>query len=93
MGFGFYRAFEGLTHRPQSSSFLGRPYRILNMDPQKQLLWGLWVGLGVFMACGVWGLEGSGVWGLGFGPYRACLQEFGAQRYSVGFLEFRVFGA
>ena len=33
----------GLTHRPQSSSFLGLPYRILNMNPKKELLWGLWV--------------------------------------------------
>ena len=32
-----------LTHRPQSSSFLGLPYRILNMNPKKELLWGLWV--------------------------------------------------
>ena len=31
------------THRPQRSSFLGLPYRILNMNPQKELLWGLWV--------------------------------------------------
>ena len=31
------------THRPQSSSFLGLPYRILNMNPTKELLWGLWV--------------------------------------------------
>ena len=27
----------------QSSSFLGLPYRILNMNPQKELLWGLWL--------------------------------------------------
>ena len=33
-----------LTHRPQSSSVLGSPYRILNMNPKKELLWGLWVG-------------------------------------------------
>ena len=33
------------THRPQSSSFLGLPCRILNMNPQKELLWGLWVVL------------------------------------------------
>ena len=33
-----------LTHRPQSSSFLGLPYRILNMNPKTELLWGLWVG-------------------------------------------------
>ena len=32
-----------VTHRPQSSSFLGLPYRILNMNPKKELLWGLWV--------------------------------------------------
>ena len=31
------------THRPQSSSFLGLPYRIVNMNPKKELLWGLWV--------------------------------------------------
>ena len=31
------------THRHQSSSFLGFPYRILNMNTQKELLWGLWV--------------------------------------------------
>ena len=33
----------GLTHRPHSSSFLGLPYRILNMNPKKELLRGLWV--------------------------------------------------
>ena len=32
-----------LTHRPHSSSFLGLPYRVLNMNPKKELLWGLWV--------------------------------------------------
>ena len=35
----------GFTHRPHSSSFLGLPYRILSMNPQKELLWGLWVGI------------------------------------------------
>ena len=34
---------HALTYRPQSSSFLGLPYRILNMNPKKELLWGLWV--------------------------------------------------
>ena len=38
LGFGF-------TDRPHSSSFLGLPYRILNMNPNKELLWGLWVVL------------------------------------------------
>ena len=36
---------EGLnnqhTHRSQSSSLWGLPYRILNMNPNKELLWGL----------------------------------------------------
>ena len=31
------------THRPLSSSFLGLPYRILNMNQKKELLRGLWV--------------------------------------------------
>ena len=31
------------TQRPQSSSFLGLPYRILYMNPKKELVWGLWV--------------------------------------------------
>ena len=31
------------THVPLSSSFLGLPYRILNMNPKKELLRGLWV--------------------------------------------------
>ena len=34
----------GFTHRPLSSSFLGLPYRILNMNHKKELLRGLWVG-------------------------------------------------
>ena len=29
------------THRLHSSSFLGLPYRILNMSPKKELLWSL----------------------------------------------------
>ena len=44
---GWGSVWEGFvakaTHRPQSSSFWGLPYRILNMNPQKELLWGLWV--------------------------------------------------
>ena len=31
------------THRPLSSSFLGLPYRILNMNHEKELVRGLWV--------------------------------------------------
>ena len=31
------------TRRPHSSSFLALPYRILYMNPKKELLWGLWV--------------------------------------------------
>ena len=32
-----------LTHRPLSSSFLGLPYRLLNIRHKKELLRGLWV--------------------------------------------------
>ena len=32
-----------LTQRPLSSSFLGLPYRILNINNKKELLRGLWV--------------------------------------------------
>ena len=32
-----------LTHRLHSSSFLGIPYRIPNINPKKELLWSLWV--------------------------------------------------
>ena len=35
----------GFTHRPRSSSFLGLPYRILNLNHKKELLRGLWVEL------------------------------------------------
>ena len=31
-----------VTHRPQSSSFLGLVFRILYGNPKKELLWGLW---------------------------------------------------
>ena len=33
------------TQRPQSRSFWGLPRRILNLNPQKELLWGLWVSI------------------------------------------------
>ena len=35
----------GFTHRPLSSSFLGVPYRVLNISHKKELLGGLWVGV------------------------------------------------
>ena len=40
------------THRLHSSSFLGLPYRILYMNPKKELLWSLWVGLKLVWASG-----------------------------------------
>ena len=46
----------GFTHRPLSSSFLGLPYRILNINHKKELLRGLWVGFWgalVFLPCHV----------------------------------------
>ena len=33
------------THRPLSSSFLGLPYRILNINHKEELLRGLWVAV------------------------------------------------
>ena len=36
------------THRPLSSSFLGLPYRILNINHKKELFGGLWVGFREF---------------------------------------------
>ena len=33
------------THRPLSSSFLGLPYRFVNINHKKELLRGLWVSL------------------------------------------------
>ena len=33
-----------IGHRPLSSSFLGLPHRILNINHNKELLRGLWVG-------------------------------------------------
>ena len=40
--------FLGLTHRLLSSSFVGLPYRILNMNHKKALLRSSWVGVGVW---------------------------------------------
>ena len=38
------RSFPDVAnHRPQSSSFLGLPYRILNINHRKELLRDLWV--------------------------------------------------
>ena len=58
---GSWTALKGLgdTLRPQSSSFLGLPYRILNMKPKKELLWGLWVS---FRAQNLSGFGRSGCW-------------------------------
>ena len=68
---------HAIAHRPQSSSFLGLPYRILHMNPKKAPLWGLWVILfshffqgyglrlvllGLDLGFGVWGLWLRGVW-------------------------------
>ena len=35
--------YNDYTHRLLGSSFLGLPYRILNMNPKKELLRSLWV--------------------------------------------------
>ena len=53
LGFGLQGLCSGFdeqyTHRPQSSSFLGLPYRILNMNPKKELFWSLWVGTAIWV--------------------------------------------
>ena len=56
-----------LTHRLHSSSFLGLPYRILYMNPKKELLWSLWVGLKLVWASG---FNSHRLWGLGCGLYQ-----------------------
>ena len=38
-------ALMGFSHRLLSSSFLGLPYRLLNLIHKKELLRGLWVAL------------------------------------------------
>ena len=40
---GFFACYW-VTHRPLSSSFLGLPYRILDISHKKELLRGLWAG-------------------------------------------------
>ena len=40
-----------VTRRPLSSSFLGLPYRILNIDHKKEPLRGLWVELRAWACC------------------------------------------
>ena len=52
------------TDRPLSSSFLGLPYRILNINHKKELLRGLWVGF-MGQRAAVW--FGEGLMGLGVG--------------------------
>ena len=42
LGFTFCTT-DSIDYPTQSSSFLGLPQRILNMNPQKELFWGLWV--------------------------------------------------
>ena len=51
----------GFTHRPLSSSFLWFMFRILEGNPKKELLRGLWVEFGV-LALGLQAL-GFGLWG------------------------------
>ena len=64
-----------------SSSFLGLPYRILNMKPKKELLWGLWVGL--------WGVE-LGNEAKGNAAYDLTLLGLRAEPADVQGLGFRV---
>ena len=43
LGRSFILVIYPHSHRLQSSSFLGLPYSILNMNHKKELLWSLWV--------------------------------------------------
>ena len=72
-----FRAFSGqptkvgdqYRYGPHGSAFLGLPYRILSMNPEKELLWGLWVAVG---------LHPSLKMGLGFSQlpfhFASCIQ-------------------
>ena len=57
---------QGFTHRPLSSSFLGLPYRILNINHKKELLRGLWAGVSTASIFSVYFV-------LGLGPH--CFQQ------------------
>ena len=45
---------SGYTHRLHSSSFLRLPYRLLNTNHKKELLWGLWVIIEVYYVNVMW---------------------------------------
>ena len=49
-----YYCCTGFTHRLQSSSFLGLPYRVLNINHKKELLWSLWVRNDCFLELQAW---------------------------------------
>ena len=77
---------SGSTHRPLSSSFLGLPYRILNINHKKELLRGLWVG---FMGLRSWSSVVF-VGGGGFvykGIYKGSIR--GSTRAGAGFMDLR----
>ena len=69
----------GFTHGLHSTSFLGFPYRILNINHKKELLRGPWVGFSVAQAFGLAGGRGQafGIFGargiFGFRVYAKCL--------------------
>ena len=63
--------YLGCTHRPLSSSCLGLPYRVRNINHKKELLRGLWIWLRV---------QSSGYFGVGFEGTKVQ----GSGRRSVG---------
>ena len=66
------KRFIGLTHRPLGSSFLGLPFRIVNINHKKELLRGLWVGQKLGVGSVLW-LGAVGVsWDVGM-PYSRWL--------------------
>ena len=56
-----HRGQRGSTHRPHSSSFLGLP------NPKKELLWGLWLLVGVLRISDMFVLFPFEVLSFGFG--------------------------
>ena len=68
---GFIGCF---THRPLSSSFLGLPYGIRNINHKKEPLRGLWVEFRGFRGLGLRGLRVQGfrgfIWFIGFIGFR-----------------------
>ena len=63
------------THRAHSSSFLGLHYRILSMNPKKELVWGLPVGRPLAFSAQVFTCSGRTPFAQGLESDRRSFQE------------------